>query len=94
MPHQFSQPYPRGRAVTPSDTLGFSGTFDLSMPAASRSTCSMLYVGGAGNVVARFENGDQITIAATAGSYHNLRLAQIMATNTTATGLIAYFEYP
>ena len=64
-------------AITPSDTL--------PLPATTRA----LYVGTAGNLRGQMMSGEIVTFTnLAAGSFYSLRLLQVMATGTTATGLI------
>lgn len=67
------------RAVTPSDTVPIKGG-----PARA------LYVGGAGDVVAVNENGVAVTFTAVpAGAILPIVTAQVKATSTTATAIVA-----
>lgn len=64
--------------ITPSDTgdLGF----------VSRG----LYVGGTGNVAVKMKKGQTVTFFnVQAGSFYPIRVAQVLASGTTATNLIA-----
>ena len=84
------------RAVTPSDTaiLTYSTTqtpYDVSQtidePAQTRGiSCAV-----AGNVAIKNDQGTAVTIFLSAGAIHPIATNQIMSTNTTATGIVAYF---
>jgi len=64
-------------AITPSDSL--------ALPRATRG----LYVGGAGDLRVQMISGEVVTFTGVlAGAYYPLRVAQVMATGTTATALI------
>ena len=64
-------------AITPSDSV--------VLPATTRA----LYVGTAGNLRAQMVSGEVVTFTnLVAGSFYPLRLSQVMATGTTASGLI------
>ena len=65
-----------GAAVTPSDTAVF--------PA------SLIYVGGAGNVAVITQGGDTVTfVGVPAGTVLPVRVARVLATDTTATSIVA-----
>lgn len=73
-------PASHAAAVTPSDTL--------ALPFASKR----LWVGGAGNVKLTTVGGDTVTYTAVpAGTYLQVRAAQIFATLTTATNIVAEY---
>ena len=63
-------------AIAPSDTVNLATTPDA------------LYVGGAGNVVLRGSDGVNATFAVAAGQILPLSPTRVLATDTTATGLI------
>lgn len=71
-----SAPLTDWAAVTPSDTV--------DLPMRPRA----LFVGQAGNVVCRSLSGSEVTFALSAG-WHPMRPVRILATGTTATGLVA-----
>jgi len=67
-------------SITPSDSAGLS------------RTTRALYVGGSGNAVVVFANGDQVTLAGLlAGVIYPLRLTQVKFTSTTATSLVGLY---
>ncbi len=67
-------------AVTPSNTV--------ALPIASKR----LWVGGAGNVSLVTTGGAAVTyVGVPAGTYLNVRAAQVNATGTTATNIIAEY---
>lgn len=64
-------------AIVPDDAA--------DLPQATRA----LYVGGAGDVVLRMLGGETVTLAnLQAGALVPLRVARVLATGTTATGLV------
>jgi len=68
-------------AVTPDD-----GT---NLP---RGVCNALYIGGAGAVAVLTEGGSVVTFAAVpAGTMLQIRASKVMATNTTATLILAMY---
>lgn len=65
-------------AITPSDSVA------LTVPARA------FYVGGAGNVRVRMVSGAEVTFANVAsGAIYPFRITHVLATGTTAAGLIA-----
>ena len=67
-------------AVTPSDIV------NLTTPARA------LYVGGTGNIVLITHGGNQVTFSnVQAGSVLSVSVTRVLATNTTATGIIALY---
>ena len=67
-------------AVTPAD-----GT-DLT-----NGQCRALFIGVAGNVVVHNADGDSVTFAAAASQVLPIRTTRVLATNTTATGIVALY---
>lgn len=65
--------------VTPSDGTPFAVT-----PKA-------LFVGGAGNLIAKGSDGTSATFAVAAGQILPIRPQYVMATGTTATGIVALY---
>lgn len=68
------------KSVVPSDTA------DLP-DGASRS----LYVTGAGALSVVDTVGNTVTLVSGAGQYHPVRVARILASGTTATGIVALY---
>lgn len=72
-----SDPPSRGETLMPSDTDN------------QAFITRALYVGGGGDVRLRLASGDEIILAmAQGGALYPLRVAQVLATGTTATDLI------
>ncbi|WP_209426783.1 hypothetical protein [Pararhodobacter sp. SW119] len=70
-------PAERAEAIVPSDSA--------ELPRATRA----IYVGGAGDLRVRMISGEAVTFAGMqAGMSYPLRLRQVLATGTTATGLV------
>ena len=68
--------YNDGAAITPSDTVDHTWTFDA------------IHVGSAGNVVVVLENGVAVTLTGClAGHVYRLRGIRVNSTNTTASSL-------
>ena len=72
--------YNEAVAITPSDTVDLPRLTDA------------VWVGGAGIVVAVFQNGSTAQFTCVAGSLLPLRLKRVNATSTTATLLVALYE--
>lgn len=64
-------------AITPSDTVALS------------TTPKAIYIGGSGNLTVKGSNGISATFAVTAGQVVNIAPSFVMATGTTATGIVA-----
>lgn len=75
---EMSDPAVGAFAVTPSDSTTLAGV-------------RALYIGGAGNVtVMPFGSGTAVTlVGAAAGQIIPVRCTKVMATNTTATSIVA-----
>ena len=69
-----------GAAITPSDSTELTGVRGI-------------YVGGDGNLAVVFVNTDTAVthFGVKAGSYLPIRVKKVMATNTTATNIVAWF---
>jgi hypothetical protein len=50
-----------------------------------------LYVAGAGTLVVRDSQGNQVMLVSGSGQYHPIRVKRVLATNTTANGIIALY---
>jgi hypothetical protein len=78
-------PYNAAQAVTKSDTVNFA-------PVAGRLLCDALWVGGAGIVVAVFEDGTTANFTCVAGTLLPLRIKRVNSTTTTATLMAALYQ--
>lgn len=65
--------------VTPSDSASLT-----TVPKG-------LYIGGAGNIALRGEDGTDVTFAVLAGAFLPLCPVRVLATGTTATGIVALY---
>lgn len=75
-----TQTYSHAFAVTPSDANPVNPGF----------TIEGFYVGGAGNVAIQTLGGETVTfIAVIVGTIYPMRYKKVMATNTTATSIVA-----
>lgn len=73
--------YNQGDAITPSDTVGFT-----------RGPCDAIYVGGAGIVVAVFQDGSTANFTAVAGEILPLKAKRVNSTTTSATLMVALYS--
>jgi hypothetical protein len=80
-----------GVTITPSDTVNFDGTtFDAASPTKALP-CQAIYVGGAGIVVAVWENGHTCNFTAVAGEILPIKAIRVNSTTTTATLMKAMY---
>ncbi len=74
----WAAPASNAAAVTPSDSVSLT------------DVTRWLYVGGTGNVVVIMADGTIVTFTAVeAGTLLPIRVSQVMATDTTATNIVA-----
>lgn len=57
----------------------------------TNGVCRSLFIGGAGNLVVHNEAGTSVTFAVIAGQTLNIRTKRVLATGTTATGIVALY---
>ncbi len=75
-----TSPADHAYAVTPSDSASLA------------QTCRAIYVGSAGNLSAVMAGGETVSLSSLqAGMIYPLRLSQIRATGTTASGIVALY---
>lgn len=80
MPNDF---YSKAVPVTTSDTANISGPFG--------NLTDALYVGGAGIVVAVFQDDTAVNFTAVAGEILPIRIKRVNAATTTATLMVALY---
>lgn len=68
------------KAVTPDDAA--------DLPSG---VCRALYVGGAGNVIFHDADGNQLTLVSEGCQYHPIQARRVLATDTTATNVLALY---
>lgn len=73
--------YNQAEAITKSDTVNFP-----------LGLCDAVYVGGAGVVVAVFQDGATASFTAVAGQVLPIRVKRVNSTNTTATLMVALYQ--
>ena len=81
----FPASYSVARAVTKSDTVNF----DVNL---NNGLCDALYVGGAGIVVAVFQNDETAAFTCVAGQVLPVRIKRVNSTTTSATLMIALYS--
>ena len=81
----FPASYSQARAVTKDD----AANFDVNL---NNGLCDALYVGGAGIVVAVFQDGSTANFTCVAGQVLPVRLKRVNSTNTTATLMVALYS--
>lgn len=91
MPNDY---YPRGIAITKSDTVNYDGSTYSATAATKAIPADAIYVGGAGIVVAVDESGNAVNYTAVAGEILPLRTIRVNSTTTTATLMVALYATP
>lgn len=91
MPTMATQPYNRAIAITKSDTVNYNGlTYSVGVDQTAEPA-DAIYVGGAGVVVAVFEDGTTGSFTCIAGQILPLKTVRVNSTNTTATLMLALY---
>ena len=68
-----------------------SDAFSITPSDATTQRASAVYVGGAGNVAVKTEDGTTLTfVGAQAGTILPIKTLQILATGTTGTSLVGF----
>jgi hypothetical protein len=78
-----SKPYNKATAITKSDTDNFP---------TNDGPCDAIFVGGAGIVVAVFENDTTAQFTCVAGQLLPVRAKRVNSTTTTATLMVALYR--
>jgi hypothetical protein len=86
--------YPRAVAITKSDTVNYDGSTYSATAKTKAIPADAIYVGGAGIVVAIFEDGSAVNFTAVAGEILPLRTIRVNSTTTTATLMVALYQNP
>lgn len=84
MPNITEVIYNRGFTITKSDTVNFTEAEGLLTDA--------VYVGGAGIVVAVWEDGKKANFTCVAGQLLPIRIKRVDSTTTTATLMVALYK--
>jgi len=93
MPQVQTQPYNRALAVTKSDTVNYDGSTYSAAPVGSYDpiAAEAIYVGGAGIVVAVFEDGTTAQFTCVAGQILPIKTIRVNSTTTTATLMLSLY---
>lgn len=91
MPQMQSQPYNRAVAITKSDTVNYDGSTYAANAATKAIPAEAIFVGGAGIVVAVFEDGTAVNFTVVAGEILPLKTIRVNSTTTTATLMVALY---
>ncbi len=80
-------------AVTPSDTINFTGPSDnIAAGPSGDALCNAIFVGVGGVVIAIRDDDTAVTFTgAVAGSILPIKAKRINSTSTTATDMVALF---
>jgi len=78
--------------ITKSDTVNFDGSTYAANASTKAIPADAIFVGGAGVVVAVFEDGSIAPFTVTAGTMLDLKCIRVNSTNTTATLMNAMYQ--
>ena len=84
--------YNKSVAITKSDTVNFDGSSYAANAATKALPADAIFVGGAGVVVAVFENGTTAPFTVLAGTMLPLKCIRVNSTSTTATLMNAMYQ--
>jgi hypothetical protein len=91
MPQQQTQPYNRSVLITKSDTVNYDGSTYAANAATKAIPAEAIFVGGAGIVIAVFEDGTTGAFTCVAGEILPLKTIRINNTTTSATLMNALY---
>lgn len=83
--------YNKAVAITKSDTVNYDGSTYSAAPATKPIPAEAIFVGGAGIVVAIFEDGSSAQFTCVAGEILPLKTIRVNSTTTSATLMIALY---
>lgn len=89
MPNDY---YGRAVAITKSDTVNYDGSTYSASATTKAIPADAIYVGGAGIVVAVFEDGSAVNFTAVAGEILPIKTIRVNSTTTTATLMVALYQ--
>jgi len=89
---QTSGTYNRSVVITKSDTVNFDGSTYAANAATKALPADGIFVGGAGVVVAIFEDGSLAPFTVLAGTVLPLKSIRVNSTSTTATLMNALYQ--
>jgi len=89
---QTSGTYNRSVVITKSDTVNFDGSTYSASASTKAIPADAIFVGGAGVVVAIFEDGSLAPFTVLAGTVLSLKCIRVNSTSTTATLMNALYQ--
>ena len=89
---QTSGTYNRSVVITKSDTVNFDGSTYSASASTKAIPADAIFVGGAGVVVAIFEDGSLAPFTVLAGTVLPLKSIRVNSTSTTATLMNALYQ--
>jgi len=89
---QTSGTYNRSVVITKSDTVNFDGSTYSASASTKAIPADGIFVGGAGVVVAIFEDGSLAPFTVLAGTVLPLKCIRVNSTSTTATLMNALYQ--
>ncbi len=89
---QASGTFNRSKSITTSDTVNFDGSTYSASAATKAIPAEAIFVGGAGVVVAVFEDGSTGNFTVTAGVTLPLKCIRVNNTSTTASLMNALYQ--
>ena len=89
---QTSGTYNRSVVITKSDTVNFDGSTYSASASTKAIPADAIFVGGAGVVVAIFEDGSLAPFTVLAGTALPLKCIRVNSTSTTATLMNALYQ--
>ena len=89
---QDSGTFNRSVLITKSDTVNFDGSTYAANAATKALPANAIFVGGAGIVVAVFEDGTTGAFTVAAGTLLPLKCIRVNSTTTTATLMNALYQ--
>ena len=89
---QTSGTYNRSVVITKSDTVNFDGSTYSASASTKAIPADGIFVGGAGVVVAIFEDGRLAPFTVLAGTVLPLKCIRVKSTSTTATLMNALYQ--
>jgi hypothetical protein len=89
---QTSGTYNRSVVITKSDTVNFDGSTYSASASTKAIPADAIFIGGAGVVVAIFEDGSSAPFTVLAGTVLPLTCIRVNSTSTTATLMNALYQ--
>ena len=89
---QASNTYNKSTVITKSDTVNFDGSTYSASASTKAIPADAIFVGGAGVVVAIFEDGSLAPFTVLAGTVLPLKSIRVNSTSTTATLMNALYQ--